>query len=196
MTIQAFRFFFYPRRERYERYLTCTHWGFADWFPRRMKPLREQLRGPEAKGVNIVNLLLHEEAEHAWRPDEWVQMLNSFQFSFVADLSPLRDHPPIENIEKLMQFAARMVEGAPWPQVRALGPALAQPLSLEDRVSLAPHLTWPRESFFRRLGYESEQLKEVMRDAMKEAWHTYREARYPDARPGDIVTGRNCEAAP
>jgi hypothetical protein len=189
MTIQTFRFYFRPRSERYERYLSATHWAFAEWFSRRLKPIREQLRGPEAKGVNIVNLMLHEVAEHAWRPNEWAQRLNSFEFSFVCDLSPLRDQPPIQNIAKLMQFASEMTAQAPWPQVRALSSALAQPLSEAERQSLAPYLTWPREFFFRDMSYDGERLEAMMRKAWREARELYKEARYSGASPGAIVVG-------
>lgn len=187
MTIRTFRFYYHPRSKRFERYLSATHWAFAEWFHRRLKPIREQLRGPEAKGVDIVNLMLHEVPEHAWRPNEWAQRLNSFEFNFVCDLSPLRDLPPIENIAKLMQFATAMTAQAPWPQVRALSGVLAQPLSEEERQSLAPYLTWPREFFFRDMSYDGERLDAVMRKARREARELYKEARYPGARPGAII---------
>lgn len=174
---------------RLERYLSCTHWAFAEWFSRRLKPIQEQLRGPEAKGVDIVNLMLHEAPEHAWRPNEWTQRLNTFQFSFVRDLSPLRDQPPIENVAKLMQFAAVVTAQAPWPQVRALSAALAQPLSEADRESLAPYLTWPRESFFRKMSYDGERLEAMMLKAWREARELYKEAHYSGVRPGAIVAG-------
>ena len=189
MTIQTFRIYYHSRNERLERYLTATHWAFAEWFHRRLKPIREQLRGPEAKGVDIVNLMLYDVPEHAWRPDEWAKRLSTFEFSFVCDLSPLRDQPPIENIAKLMQFAAAMTAQAPWPQVRALSDVLAQPLSEEDRRTLAPYLTSPRESFYRALSYDGEHLTEVMRKAQREAREFYKEARYPDAKPGAIIVG-------
>ena len=32
MTIAGVRICYYPRRQRLERYLSATHWGFADWF--------------------------------------------------------------------------------------------------------------------------------------------------------------------
>ena len=189
MTIQTFRIYYHPRSKRFERYLSATHWAFAEWFHRRLKTIREQLRGPEAKGVDIVNLTLHEVPEHAWRPNEWAQRLNTFEFSFICDLSPLRDRPPIENIAKLMQFAAATTAVAPWPQVRALGSVLAQPLSEEERRSLAPYLTWPREFFFRGLSYDGERLDAMMRKARSEARELYKEARYPGAGPGAVIVG-------
>ncbi|MDH0867593.1 hypothetical protein [Mitsuaria sp. GD03876] len=181
MTIRTFRFYYFPRGERYERYLSFTHWAFAEWFQRRLRPIREELRGPEAKGVDIVNLMLYEDARRAWRPNEWGQRGNTFEFSFVCDLEPLRDRPSIDNIAKLMPFAAAVVANAPWPQVRALEPVLAEPLSDEDRESLAPYLTWPRESFFREMGYEGERLKEAMDKARRQARELFKEARYPGA---------------
>jgi hypothetical protein len=189
MTIRTFRFYYHPRSKRFERYLSFTHWAFAEWFDRRLKPLREQLRGPEAKGVDIVNIMLHEVPEHAWRPNEWTRRLNTFEFSHVCDLSPLRDQPPIDNIAKLMRFAAAMTAQAPLPQVRALGSVLARPLGEEDRQSLAPYLTYPRESFFRNLGYDGERLEAAMAEARREAQDIYREARYPGAGPGAVFGG-------
>ena len=148
MTIVTARIYYMPKSVRLERKLTRTHWGFAEWFLRRLEPIREQLRGPETKGVNIVNFMLHEVPEHAFYPTEWRQRGNTYNFSFICDLQPLATSPPIENIEKLMRFTAALSAQAPWPQVRAVGNALAQPLSPEDRASLLPYLQWPRESIY------------------------------------------------
>ena len=184
MTICSVRIYYWPRRKRLERYLSATHWGFAEWFVRRLSPIREQLRGAEAKGVDIVNFMLHEDPAHAGRANEWHRRLNSFEFDFVCDLSPLRDHPPIENIEKLMRFAAAMAAQAPWPQVRAVGEALAVPLSDEDRATLLPFLTWPREAPLRKIGYDGERLELAMAKARDELRGPMKEARYPKPRRG------------
>ena len=61
---------------------------------------------------------------------------------------PLATSPPIENIEKLMGFTAALSAQAPWPKVRAVGHALAQPLSQKDRASLLPYLQWHRDSIY------------------------------------------------
>ena len=178
MTISEVRFYYYPRRQRLERYLTMTHWGFAEWFTRRLRPIREQLRGPEVKGVNIVNFMLHEQEGKAWQPDEWHRRLNTFEFSFVCDRSPLRDQAPIENIQKLMRFAAEMAAQAPWPQMQAVSAALGAPLDDEDRETLASYLTWPREATLRRMGYEGERLALFIEKAREEALEPLKEARY------------------
>jgi hypothetical protein len=178
MAISDVRFYYHPRRQRLERYLTMTHWGFAEWFKRRLRPIREQLRGPEVKGVNTVNFMLHEQERKAWRPNEWHRRLNTFEFSFVCDLSPLRDQAPIENIQSLMRFAAEVAALAPWPQMQAVSAALASPLDEEDRETLAPYLTWPRETTLRSLGYDGERLAQFMEKAREEALEPLKEARY------------------
>jgi hypothetical protein len=144
MTIKSVRIYYHARSEARTRKLSFSHWGFAEWFARRLKPIREQLGGPEAKGVDIMNLMLYENPDHAWKRDQWYQRANSFQFSFVCDLRPLEASPAIENIPKLMHFYAEVAECAPWPQLRAVAAALRMPLSELDRVTLLPYLQWPR----------------------------------------------------
>ena len=144
MTIASVRIYYYPRTQARERKLSFSHWGFAEWFSRRLKPLGEQLRGPEVKGVNIMNLMLYENPEHAWQRNTWYQRGNTLQFSFVCDLRPLEARPAIENIPKLMEFYATVADRAPWPQARAVATKLRQPLSKVDRITLLPYLQWPR----------------------------------------------------
>ena len=145
MTIVTARVYYFPRSQQLEQTLTQTHWGFAKWFQRRLRLIREQLRGPEAKGVDIVNFMLHEVPDRAWYPNEWRQRGNTFNFSYVCDLRPLGENEPIENIAKLMPFLAALAAEAPWPQVRAVGQALAAPLTPEERKALLPYLQWPRD---------------------------------------------------
>jgi hypothetical protein len=150
MALVTARIYYQARTQRRTLKLSRTHWGFAEWFLSRLKPIREELRGQEAKGVDIVNLMLHEVPDHAPYPNEWRKLANTFNFSFVCDLSPLEASPPIENIEKLMVFMASVASGAPWPQVRAVGRALAVPLTPAERQSLLPFLKWPRQSIYIR----------------------------------------------
>lgn len=144
MTITSVRIYFYPATEARTLKLTSRHWGFTEWFSRRLKPIREQLRGPEAKGVDIMNLMLYENPAHAWPRDQWYQRGNTFQFAFACDLRPLGTRPAIENVAKLMQFYAAMADHAPWPQARAVAGALREPLSDIDHITLLPYLQWPR----------------------------------------------------
>jgi hypothetical protein len=147
MAIATVRIYFNAIAKERDLALTSSHWGFAEWFSRRLKPIREQLRGPEAKGVDVMNLMLYENAAHCWKQDQWYQRGNTFQFAFVCDLRPLEERPAIENIPKLMQFYAHLAEHAPWPQARAVASALRQPLSEVDRITLLPYLQWPRGDF-------------------------------------------------
>ncbi len=191
MAIHTLRFHYLPRDEAFGRYLAFTHGPFDEWFRRRLEPVPEPRGRRRKRGhrVTEVEFLFHEIREQAWRPDEWRRNFNVCQFSFVCDLSPLRDQPPIENIAKLMQFAAEISAQASWRKVRALGAVLAQPLSEEDRRSLAPCLTWPRESSFRRMGYDGERLEEALLKARREARELYAQARYPGAAPGAVFFG-------
>jgi hypothetical protein len=145
MTIAQVRFYYYPKHEKKKLLVSQTYWGFADWFVRRLKPIREQLRGPEVKGVNIVNFMLHEDYHAPSRLLEWWQCANSFEYALPFDFQEFEKNQPIFNIEQLMLLAAEICETAPWPQVRAVGIALALPLSAEERVSILPFLKWPRE---------------------------------------------------
>ena len=144
MTIASVRFYFHPQSSRREAALTKRLWGFADWFPRRLKPIREQLRGPEAKGVNIVNFMLYESPEYAWRMDEWGQRANSFEHDSLFDLASLVRAKPLPAIRELMSYGASLALAAPWPQVVAVGHALAEPLSKAEEAILVPFLRWPR----------------------------------------------------
>lgn len=144
VTIASVRIYFYPRSKALEGKLSASHWGFAEWFTRRLKPIREQLRGPEVKGVNIMNLMLHENPSQAWRPNVWAKRANSLQYSFVCNLRPLEHSDPVANLSKLMVFYAAVATEAPWPQARAVASALAAPLTDVDQVTLRPYLQWPR----------------------------------------------------
>src|ERR1700730_7885581 len=106
MTIASVRIYYYPKDKEFERHLNGSRWGFAEWFECRLKPIREQLRGPEAKGVNIVNFMLYDDPGRAWRLDQWGQRMNSFEYSCVYDLESLRLKSPLGNIEHLMQMTA------------------------------------------------------------------------------------------
>lgn len=141
MTIRSVRIYYRPLTKERERKLTASYWGFAEWFTRRLRPIREQLRGPEAKGVDIVNLMLY---ERPGVPDQWKKIGNTFEFSHVCDLRPLERQPAIKNIEKLMRLYSDIALRAPWPQVKALSEPLASPLTEVDRITLLPYLQWPR----------------------------------------------------
>lgn len=144
MTIASVRIYYNAKSEVRSQRISSSHWGFAEWFSRRLKPMREQLRGPETKGVDIMNLMLYENPDHAWKPNLWSLRGNTFEFDFVCNLDPLLASPAIENVPKLMRFYGELCADAPWPQVRAVGFALREPLSEVDRITLVPYLQWPR----------------------------------------------------
>jgi hypothetical protein len=143
MTIASVRIYYFSHVEERERKLTFSHWSWSEWFNRRLKPIREELRGPEVKGINIVNLVLGESADYLTKVNQWWQRGNTFEYNFECDLRPLLKNPPIENIPKLMKFYSHVAQIAPWPQVRALSHVLNEPLSEIDKLTLAPFLQFP-----------------------------------------------------
>jgi hypothetical protein len=145
MTIASVRFYYYCENESDELQINRTHWGFAKWFERRLKPIKNQLKGPEAKGVDIINFMAFDNAEKAWRLNERGQRMNSFEFDFAYNFKLLQAREPIENIKELMKFTSSIALCAPWPQVVAVGEALAVPLSSQEQESLLPYLRWPRD---------------------------------------------------
>jgi hypothetical protein len=144
MTITTARIYFFAKNEKVEKQITRTHWGFADWFKARLKPIRDQLRGDEAKGVNIVNFMLYEDPIRAFKLNEWTRRANTFNFDLVFDIQSLQNTKPIDNVQMLMKVAAEIAKKAPWPQVIAVGNALASPLTETEKLRLLPHLQWPR----------------------------------------------------
>ena len=143
MTMASVRIYYWCRDPARQLLLSRTHWGFAEWFKRRLKPIRERLRGPEAKGVDLVNFMLHEDPREVFRPDEWVRRANSFEYGESHEpLSHSLRGCQLENIKKLMPWAAARARLlAPWPQVRAVGEVLAQPLSDRGRSVASTVLT-------------------------------------------------------
>ena len=145
MTIVSVRFYFKPESKRRELALSRSLWGFAEWFPRRLKPIREQLRGAEAKGVDIVNFMLFENPDRARRLNEWHKVINTFENHSIYDVAPLVRRNRIESIRELMRYASGIALTAPWPQVVAVGTAMAVPLAKSEEEQLLPFLRWPRE---------------------------------------------------
>ena len=144
MTIVLVRIDYGTRDSKRTLQLNRTHWAFAEWFKLRLKPIRERLRGPEVKGVNIVAFGLVEWLPDDWPSDTWLRGANRLSYHEVHDLQPLSQASPLENIKKLMPWAASRAAVAPWPQVRALEEVLAKPLSPAEEASLLPFLRWPR----------------------------------------------------
>ena len=162
MTIASVRIYFYFEDKELEKEMSKTHWGFAQWFDVRLKPIRNSLRGPEAKGVNIVNFNLFEAPERAWKLDQWAQRANSFNYDCIFNLQSLVGNAPITNIENLMKLTSTFAKIAPWPQVVAVSRALAEPLTAPEIESLNPFLTWPRD-------LNLKPNPSIKRDALKRA---------------------------
>lgn len=145
MTIKSARIYYCPQGDRREKWLTANYWGWSEWFELRLKPIREQLRGVEVKDMDIVNLMLREDASQAWHPNVWKQRGNALMLEFICDLKPLETGNKMENIQNLMNFYASVAVAVPWPQMKSVAAALEVPLSASDKYSLEPYLQWPRK---------------------------------------------------
>lgn len=153
MTITSVRFYFWPNSPRREKSLSSKLWGFAEWFEYRLKPIREELRGPEVKGVNIVNFFLYENATRIPNQDVWWQRANTFEYDTLYDLAGLSRMDRLKGIEQLMAWAAPIALEAPWPQVVAVGRAMRVPLSAAEKEEILPYLQWPRGDIKRKKRY-------------------------------------------
>jgi len=153
MTIASVRFYFKPNSVRREQSLSFKLWGFAEWFEDRLKPIREELRGPEVKGVNIVNFVLYENPAKMLKQNVWWQCANTFEYDTLYDLAALSKMHRLRAIEQLMVWAASVALEAPWPQVAAVGRALAVPLSKAEKEEIPPYLQWPRGDVKRKKNY-------------------------------------------
>jgi hypothetical protein len=106
--------------------------GGAAWLEKEMRGIKEQMRGPEAKGVDIVNFVFTENPFRMERVDRWTQLGNSFEMTTRFDLQSLVSQPPIDNMTTLLPICAARAAAAPWPQVRALAAILGKPLDADD----------------------------------------------------------------
>lgn len=153
MTISSVRFYFCPNSPRREKSLSSRLWGFAEWFEYRLKPIREELRGPEVKGVNIVNFFLYENPARMSSQNVWWQRGNTFEYDTLYDLAALSRMHRLKGIEQLMAWAAPIAMVAPWPQVVAVGRAMSVPLSAAEKEEILPYLQWPRGDIKRKKRY-------------------------------------------
>ncbi|NVE01881.1 hypothetical protein [Massilia sp. BJB1822] len=144
MTISSVRFYFYPQSPIREKSLTFKLWGFAECFECRLKPIKEELRGPEVKGINIVNFMLYESQDRLFKENEWWRRMNTFEYDSLYDLAALSRGDRVKGVERLMAWAAPIALAAPWPQVVAVGRTLNAPLSDQEKEDIVPYLQWPR----------------------------------------------------
>lgn len=141
MTIREVRFNLDAPDKRIARALNRAHWGFTYWFDARLKPIRQELRGEEVKGVNIVNFNFFGPGTPRSGPlDTWRRLLNALQYISEIDVSPFLQSEPTQNIEVLMRLACDASRKAPWPQVRSLVAPLSFPLSDPERSKLSREL--------------------------------------------------------
>jgi hypothetical protein len=146
MTIVSVRLQFGLRNKRKELRLRYIYGGFEAWFPSRLKPIREALRGPEAKGLDIVNFWLYESLDGVSHKHEWWRCMNTFQYDFVYDLDSMLQGDHISNLRRVMQrCVAPMILPPALPSIHRFsidqsGPSPSSPPPPRD-------VTYTREHF-------------------------------------------------
>ena len=135
MTIRVLRLYLQYGDKAIRRAMSLTHFGVTNWVSLRLKDIRPLLKGPEAKGVNIVNIHFFENRSRC-EPCGWYRRMNTFEYKLVYDITSLVDRDPVKNTKGLLRIAAESCIAAPWPQVRAIGIVLQNPLDEEDVRSL------------------------------------------------------------
>jgi hypothetical protein len=121
--------------------MSLTHFGVTDWVKSRLAGVRQLLKGPEVRGVNIVNIHFFENGSQCRPCGSWYRLMNAFEYKLVYDIKSLIDRDPVENTKDLLRIAATLCVAAPWPQVRAIGTVLQNPIDEEDERSLKRCLT-------------------------------------------------------
>jgi hypothetical protein len=71
-------------------------------------PIRKALRGPEAKGVDIVNFWLYENLDGVPHKHEWWRCMNTFEYDFAYDLDSMLLGDHISNLRRVMQRCAKI----------------------------------------------------------------------------------------
>jgi hypothetical protein len=136
VTIRAFRLHLQYEDKAVGRAMNLAHFGVTNWVNLRLNEIHQLLRGPEAKGVNIVNVYFFENESHCKPCRSWYRLINAFEYKIVYNIKSLIDRDSVENIRDLLQVASALCIVAPWPQVRAMGTVLQKPLNEEDERNL------------------------------------------------------------
>ena len=146
MAIVSVKIAFGLRNKRKKLRLDKIYGGFESWFPARLKPIREALRGPEAKGVDVAIFWLYENLKDVPHKNEWWRRINTFEYVLAYNLDSMLEGDHISNLRRLMLRCAKISSHAPWPQIAALQPALAAPFSKEEKDELTVMLNWRKRT--------------------------------------------------
>jgi hypothetical protein len=123
MTIKYCRIYLEYDSPEISKRMARTHWwGISNWLQKKIKPLGNQLKGAEVKGVNIVNIFLYERKRDSLIIlREWEKTINTFNVADVVDLQSCIEIDPLLNAQKFISMSSSLMRNAPWPQVRSIG---------------------------------------------------------------------------
>jgi hypothetical protein len=124
MTIKSARIFLQYVDKNIARKMNGTHFGFMYWAEKRIQAVKQQMRGPEVRGINLVNFFIHDfdiSAEEFMVCGDWRQVANSIEIRCRVRLDDMIERDPIENITLMLPNMIDACSKASWPQVRAMG---------------------------------------------------------------------------
>lgn len=136
MAVTDLRIFLYFEDEDLQVEMTFFHFGVYRWFAKKLKQIKSELNGIEAKGVNIVNFVFMEDAGKVSGRDEWRKRMNAFEYTLEFDMNSMVKSSPLLNIERMINVMIPILLESPWSQTRAIGKLLSQPLTDSDRVAI------------------------------------------------------------
>jgi hypothetical protein len=116
--------------------MALSYGGIDTWLEVKIKQIKSQLKGTEAKGVDIINIFLLESQQNHSQLGQWVRIINSFNYMEIIDLQSFVDTDPLVNAQRFISLASQLMLNAPWPQVHAIGKLLEKPLDRADLNAL------------------------------------------------------------
>jgi hypothetical protein len=129
MKIRAVKLYLKYEDNATARAMNRAHFGVMYWIDSRLKQIREELRGAGLEGIDIINIYFCESASLCKPIETWSRLINAVEYKIIFDVKSLIDKNPVENVGSLLTVASSVCALAPWPQVRAIGSVLQQPIT-------------------------------------------------------------------
>jgi hypothetical protein len=141
LTICVCRFYIKCDSSKKTLQLTLLYGGLSVWLEKKIKAIKKELKGPEVKGINIINIHLLESPQNHQNIGQWVNIINTFEYKLIYDMRLLSNKRPIERVKGLIALASEVLLTAPWPQAHAIGQLLSTPPTDKEMLEIQLCLT-------------------------------------------------------
>jgi hypothetical protein len=135
MRIKAVKMYLKYENEVTARAMNRAHFGVMYWITPRLKRAYGEL-GAGLNDVDVINIYFCENASLCEPKETWSHLLNALEYKLIFDVISLTKENPVDNAIKLLSVSASVLFLAPWPQVRAIGRVLQEPISAADYSAL------------------------------------------------------------